>query len=106
MKKKVAGAFLGIALAGLSSTPANAGAYGGSSYTVPYFSWTGMYVGGQAGAGWADTHWLNNHFTGVGTCAATVNFNLQRSGEPKCHVLHWRRTGWQTMADRSLGFRN
>jgi len=36
-----------------------------------------MYVGCQAGGGWAGSRWLNNHFTGVETCTAAVNFNLQ-----------------------------
>jgi outer membrane immunogenic protein len=66
------------ALVSCTSSIAFADGYVGSGpgYIGP-FSWSGIYVGGELGGGWADTHWLTNHVRSVGTCAASPGFKLQ-----------------------------
>ena len=46
--------------------PAKAPVY--KTAPAPMFNWTGVYVGGQIGYGWSDSHWLSNHFDGIGPC--------------------------------------
>lgn len=77
---------LAVALAIGVSTAAYADGYGPrSSYTPPYYDWSGIYVGGNGGGGWSDTTFdfkaagvlLGAHPTGA-LAGGQVGFNVQR----------------------------
>src|SRR5262245_31065763 len=67
MKSAFVGLASGVALAMSAATASADGTYGGRVVAAPY-NWSGLYVGVNAGYGWADTDWRGPAtFFGVNT---------------------------------------
>jgi outer membrane immunogenic protein len=82
---------LGLALAGALSVavlPAVAADYAVKAPPPPIWTWTGFYIGVQAGAGWGRTEWDRNPgpsgtWIGTGgTVGGTIGANWQAPGSP------------------------
>ena len=84
--------FLGLALAGalsVAALPAVAADYPLKAPPPPIWTWTGFYVGVQAGAGWGSTQTLlfgfpvTGQYQGIGGVAGgTLGANWQAPGSP------------------------
>jgi len=65
---------IGIAaIATLIATPALAADMALKAPPAEIWSWTGFYIGANAGDGWASTEWLNNH---ISTCPGNALFTV------------------------------
>jgi outer membrane immunogenic protein len=71
-------AAIGIAVIGaLIGTPALAA---DMAVKAPIMSWTGFYIGANAGGGWANTDWQDNGFS---TCPGNGNFSVASCDIPQ-----------------------